>query len=115
MKFKDYIKEDVNDFRELKIGLVNKKNQKTDEIVRKVQRDFDLGTDLLKLINDLNENLGNTYGGKFKFDYVLQDFKKIDKLKINIKRKEKLKEEWFKTSSELAKTQTEVERKLLDK
>ena len=77
--------------------------------------DFDLGTDLLKLINDLNENLGNTYGGKFKFDYVLQDFKKIDKLKINIKRKEKLKEEWFKKSSELAKTQTEVERKLLDK
>lgn len=111
MKFKEYIKEDVNDFRELKIGLVNK-NQNTKNIVRKIQEDFDLGTDLLKLIDDLNENLGNTYGGKFKFDYVLQDFKKIDKLKINKNRKEKLKEQWFKSSSELAKKQTEVERKL---
>jgi len=111
MKFKEYIKKDINDFREMKIGLVNK-NQNTKKIVRKIQEDFDLGTDLLKLIDDLNENLGNTYGGKFKFDYVLQDFKKIDKLKINIKRKEKLKEQWFKSSSELAKKQTEVERKL---
>ena len=114
MKFKDFINENIDSFRELKIGLVDKKNQDTQKIVREVQKKFDLGTDLLKLIDDLNENLGNTYTGKFKFDYVLQDFKKLDKLKINKNRKEKIKEQWFKKSSELAKTQTEVERKLVD-
>ena len=113
MKFKDFLDEEIKNFRELKIGLVDKKNQDADKIVRKVQDNFDLGTDLIKLIEELNDNLGNTYSGKFKFDWVLQDSKKIDKLKINKNRKEKLKEQWFKKSSELAKKQTEVERKLI--
>jgi hypothetical protein len=113
MKFKDFLDEEIENFRELKIGLVKKKNQDAEKIVRKVQENFDLGTDLIDLIEELNENLGNTYSGKFKFDYVLQDFQKIDKLKINKNRKEKIKEQWFKKSSELAKSQTVFERKLV--
>ena len=113
MKFKDFLNEDVEKFRELKIGLVDKRKQEANEIVREVQQKFDLSTDLEKLIDELNDSLGNTYGGKFKFDYVLKDFKEIDKLKINKNRKEKLKEQWFKKSSVLAKSQTEVERKLV--
>jgi hypothetical protein len=115
MKFKDFLDPDIENFREMKIGLVEKKNHDSEEMVRKIQEKFDLGTDLINLIDDLNKSLGNTYSGKFKFDYVLTDFKKIDKLKINKNRKIKLKEQWFKKSGELAKKQTEVERKLGDK
>lgn len=113
MKFKDFVDADIDDFREMKIGLVDKKNKKSGDLVRKIQEKFDLGTDLIKLIDELNESLGNTYTGKFKFDYVLQEILKIDKLKINKNRKEKLKEQWFRKSGELAKKQTEVERKLV--
>lgn len=111
MKFKDFLDGDIKNFREMKIGLVDKKQSNSD-LVRKVQDNFDFGNELLELIDNLNEELGNTYRGKFKFDYVLQDLKKIDKLKINKNRKEKLKEQLLKSNSELAKKQTEIERKI---
>ena len=113
MKFKDFLDEEIDSFREMRIGLIDKKAQDAEKLVRKVQENFDLGTDLINLIDDLNKSLGNTYRGKYRFGWVLQDSQKINKLKINKNRKEKLKEQWFKTSSELAKKQTEFERKLV--
>jgi len=115
MKFRDYLDSDVKEFTELKIGLVDKKTKTESEVVQKIQTNFDLGTDLIKLIKDLNEKLGNTYHGKFKFDYVLQDNSSIDKLKINKNRKEGLKKQWLRSCGMLARKQNEVEQLQGDK
>lgn len=118
MKFKDYVSTDVKEFTELKIGLVEKSDANTnDELVRKVQKDFDLGTDLIKLKNKLNEKW-SPEKGKYLFDYISleENLNKIDKLKkINKNVKKRMKEEVFKASGVLAKEQTEFERQVLEK
>jgi len=111
MKFKEFVDKDIQEFTELKIGLVDKENIEINELVRKVEEKFNLGTDLLEIKNELNEFLGNRYGGKFKFDFCLQEFKEVDKLKINRNKKE-IKLKWFQASGNLAETQTEVERQI---
>jgi len=109
MKFKDFIDKDIKQFTELKIGLVKKSSKRINELVKKVQNDFDLGSDLITLKEEINKKLGRS---KFRFDFCLLENKKIDELKINKDRVKRIKEDFFKISSELAKNQIEVERKL---
>lgn len=116
MKFKDFVDQDIKDFTELKLGLVEKEDTEIENLVRKVQRDFDLGSDVIKLKEELNKNLGKTYRGKYLFGFIkLERQMQIEKLKINKTRQKQLKTEYFEKSGELAKTQTELERKIMEK
>ena len=112
MKFKDYLNDDINKFRKMKVGLV--RTPASDEVVRNVKEEFDLGVDLIELINELNSNLKKSYTGKFKFDFCLIEDINIKRLKIKNREEiiNRLKEKVFKVSDSLAKTQTKVERKI---
>jgi len=112
MKFKDYLNDDINKFRELKVGLV--KEPESDEVVRSVKEEFDLGIDLIELRNELNSSLSKNYTGKFKFDFCLIEDINIKRLKVKNREEiiNRLKEKVFKVSDSLAKTQTKVERKI---
>ena len=114
MSFKDFVDKDIDDFRKLKIGLVSDKKEEYSKLVEKIQNEYKLSTDLVGLKEELNKELGNTYRGKHKFDYCLIEDINIDKLRINkSKLKKKIKESFFKMNSELAKGQTELERKIV--
>lgn len=111
-KFKDYLNDDIKKFRELKVGLV--RTPDSDEVVRRVKEEFDLGIDLLELKKELNSSLSKTYTGKFKFDYCLIEDINIERLKVKNREEiiNRLKEKVFKVSDSLAKSQTKVERKI---
>ncbi|MHA2030693.1 MAG: hypothetical protein ACW99Q_15010 [Candidatus Kariarchaeaceae archaeon] len=99
MKFKEFIK---NDFRVLKVGLVREKSN-YDELVREID------DDLLELRKLLNTELGRS---RFKFDFCLKEDININDLRIKPDKKKRIKQKWYQMLDELAKTQTEAERKL---
>lgn len=115
MKFKDFVDDEIKEFRELKLGLIEKSDANTkNELVRKIQQEFNLGTNLIELKNNLNKKW--LTGKKYLIDFINFEEKiKVDQLKINKNVKKRLKEEFFKSSSEFAKNQTEVERKIAEK
>ena len=109
IKFKDYLN-DIDKFRKLKVGLVKKPGN---EIITLIKDNFDLGVDLLKLINELNSSLSKNYTGKFKFDFCLIEDINIDMLKVKrYENKVRIKEEFFKVSDSLAKAQTKIEKEI---
>ena len=112
IKFKDYLNDDINKFRKLKVGLV--RSQAGDEVICRIKEDFDLGIDLIELINELNLKLKKSYTGKFKFDFCLIEDINIDRLKVKNRSEfiDRLKEKVFKVSDSLAKSQTQVEREI---
>ena len=111
-KFKDYLNDDINKFRNLKVGLV--RTRAGEEVVSRVKEEFDLGIDLIELINELNFKLKKSYTGKFKFDFCLIEDINIDRLKVKNRSEliDRLKEKVFKVSDSLAKSQTQVEREI---
>ncbi len=110
IKFKDYLNDDINKFRKLKVGLV--RTPASDEVLHRVKEEFDLGIDLIKLRKELNSSLSKSYTGKFKFDFCLIEDINIDRLKVKNRSElmDRLKEKVFKVSDSLAKSQTKVER-----
>lgn len=112
MKFKDYLNDDIDKFRKLKVGLV--RTPAGNEVLRRVKEEFDLGIDLIELKNDLNSTLKKRYTGKFKFDFCLVDDINIDRLKVKNREEfiDRMKEKVFKVSDSLAKSQTKVEREI---
>jgi hypothetical protein len=107
MKFKKYIE----DFRNLNIGIVDKETGNK-ELVRKVQKEFNLENDVVNQIEELNKVLRR----KLKFDFVLGESVESAVLekKFRIKKKsmDKLKMKFLEISDELAKTKRKVENKI---
>ena len=110
-KFKDYLN-DIEKFRNMKVGLVKKPSEDT-ELIKRIKEDFEIGEDLFELAKELNSKLSKTYTGKFKFDFCLLEDINIERLKIKHNNdKEHIKEKFYKLADSLAKSQTEVERKI---
>jgi hypothetical protein len=107
MKFKQYI----DDFRNLNIGIVDKETGNK-ELVRKIQEEFKLESDVVNHIDELNKLLRK----KSKFDFVLGDSVQSALLerKFRIKKRsmDNLKLKFLELSDKLAKTKTEVESKI---
>jgi len=107
MKFKKYI----DDFRNLNIGIVDKETGNK-ELVRKIQKEFNLESDVVNEIDALNKVLKR----KSKFDFVLGDSVESAMLerKFRIKKRsmDNLKMKFLEISGELAKTKREVENKI---
>ena len=107
MKFQKYI----NDFRNLNIGIVDKETGNKD-LVRKVQEEFNLESDVVNDIDALNKLLKR----KSKFDFVLGDSIESALLekKFRIKKRsmDNLKLKFLEISDELAKTKRELESKI---
>ena len=85
MRYQKYL-----EFKELKIGLVKEKT-KHEEVVREVKG----GSLLMDLKKEINSDLTTTYGGKYKFDFCIQEDKDINKLRIPEARRKQLKRKWL--------------------
>ena len=109
-KFSKYIE----DFRSLDVKLVEKETENK-KIFKEVQEKYDVGTDILRLMEDLNKQLRKVYKGGLKFDFCLSGGKVIDEIKIHRKRLKGLKIKYFDLNSELGKAKTLVERSLKEK
>ena len=107
MKFKEYI----NDFRNLNIGIVDKETGNK-ELVRKIQDEFKLKSDVVNEIDALNKVLKR----KSKFDFILGESVESamleKKFKIKKRSMDNLKLKFLELSDELAKTKREVESKI---
>jgi len=107
MKFKKYI----DDFRNLNIGVVDK-DTGNKELVRKIQEEFELDSDVVNQIDELNRLLRR----KSKFDFILGESieSAVLEKKFRIKKKsmDNLKLKFLEISDELAKTKRKLESKI---
>lgn len=107
MKFKNYI----NDFRNLRIGLVDKKTDNT-KLARKIKEEFETEKDVVNAIDELNSLLRR----KVKFDLVMGESVNptIIEKKFKVKKKlmDRLKIKLLESDSILAGMKREVESKL---
>lgn len=72
--------------------------------------------EIVDAMNRLNKKLDNIYSGKFKFDFCLREDINIDDLKVKkTKLIDRLKTEVFKTKDTLAKSKTNMERKIIER
>jgi len=112
MRLKEFLTEDIEEFRRLRIGLVREETSKK-EIVSKVAEQHKLNEDCIKNIKFLNEELGKYYKGKFKFDFCIQEDISVECLKMRRESiKDMFKEHYIKVNDTFAKAKKELERKL---
>jgi len=103
-KFKDFIDNDIEEFRKLNIGIVE---ESKDELVRKIEKKYGLKNDSMKLINDLNKLLGHK---RFGFTSELLESSKLDKeIKLSKKRREAIKMKFFEINSSFSDIKRELE------
>ena len=113
MRLKDYLSEDIKEFRRLRIGLVKNDAFSKMDIISKVSEEYALKQDLIDSINFLNSELSKHYKGKFKFDFCLSEDVSIDCLRIKRESvKDIFKEYYIKVNDVFAKAKKELERKL---
>lgn len=106
-KFKDFIDNDIEEFRKLNIGILE---ESKDELVSKIEKKYGLRNDSMELINDINKLLGKK---KFGFSSELLESDKLDKqLKLSKKRRDAIKMKFFELNSTFSDIKTELERKL---
>lgn len=108
MKFKEYI----DDFRKLNVGLTKSRTD-NEQLVRKIQEEFDIKTNIMDEVNSLNKVLGRHYSGKMKFDFILEDQEK--ELKLKKKAHERIKLKQLELNDELSKLKTLIEAQLREK
>jgi uncharacterized protein YjcR len=108
MKFKSFIDKDIEEFRRLNIGIVEKSE---DEVVRKIEEKYGLQNSTANLINSLNRLLGKKKVG-FTFDSLSS--KKLEEQikKINKDRAEILKMKIIESNSTFAELKRQLESKL---
>jgi len=102
--------EDLNEFRSLRIKLVDKELEYK-QVVKRVQERYKLDTDMVRIIDELNYQLRKVYKGKFKFDFCLDGGKVFEEVKLRSKRIEKLKLKYFSASDKFSKAKTFIEKK----
>lgn len=111
MRLKEYLN-DIDKVRNIKIGLV-KNEAEYHSFIQSLKEKYDLKRDIIKEIDEFNQEFKKIYKGKFKFDFCIQEDINIDSLKIkNLRIKEKLKLKWFQLNHDLSKIKTELEDKL---
>jgi hypothetical protein len=109
MKFKEFVDTGkLAKFRSIKLGLTDQ-DTKNDELVRECIDEFELD-DLMELKKILNENLKDNYRGKLKFDFCLDDININNIIAERIK--DRFRKYMFEANDKIAKSKTEVERKI---
>jgi predicted HicB family RNase H-like nuclease len=112
MRLRDYLSEDIEEFRKLRIGLVREDTDKKG-VVSKITKEFELKKDIVENIDKLNCELKKTYTGKFKFDFCIQEDIKAEALRLKREQvRDTLIEFVIRANDSLAKAKTELERKL---
>jgi len=112
MKFKEFIDEDIKEFRKIKIGLLKNKS-KEEVVVSKISDKYDIAKNIINEINSLNKELDKYYKGKFKFDFCIREDISIECLRLKKENiKDLFKEYIIKANDSFAKAKTELERKL---
>lgn len=108
MKFKNYLDKDLEEFRKLNIGIVEKSE---DELVRKIEEKYKLKNDTSKIIDSLNKLLGKK---KLGFTFESLNTKDLEKQikNINNKRMEFLKLKILESNSSFAELKRQLELKL---
>ena len=109
MKFKSFIDSDIDDFRNLNIGIV--RNSK-EELVRKIEEKYGIKNELVGLIDDINILLGkkSKVGFTFETDNLEKKIRILNRRKI-----EAVKIKLFESNSFLSDMKRELEKKLSDK
>jgi len=106
MKFKSFIDSDIDDFRNLNIGIV--RNSK-EELVRKIEEKYGIKNELVGLIDDINILLGkkSKVGFTFETDNLEKKIRILNRRKI-----EAVKIKLFESNSFLSDMKRELEKKL---
>jgi len=105
MRFSKY----VNDFRSYTVKLTDK-NTKNSIKVKEIINEYNLNSDIIKMINGLNINFRKNQRSKLFFDFCLEDEGlEINKAKINKKVKDKFKLKCLNFNDELCKVQRKLE------
>ena len=111
MKFKNFVDHDIEEFRKLNVGIIEKSEE---ELVRKIEEKYGIRNETITLISELNKLLGKK---KFGFTFDLIESNKIDKevKKLNKKKLEAIKMKFFESNSFLSEMKRELENKLKEK
>jgi hypothetical protein len=110
MRLTEYLK-DIDEVKNLKIGLV-KKDAKYQDFIQNLKEKYDLKRDIIKEIDDFNKEFRKIYKGQFKFDFCISEDINIDDLKVkNSKLKDRIILKWFQLNHDLSKIKTEIESK----
>ena len=111
MKFKNFVDHDLEEFRKLNVGLIEKSEE---ELVRKIEEKYGIRNEAMSIITELNKLLGKK---KFGFTFDLIESSKIDKevKKLNKKKLEAIKMKFFESNSFLSEMKRELENKLKEK
>ena len=99
---------EINQFRAMKIGLVER-NTNGKNIVKTISKKYNIGDDILFLLEKLNKDLKKMYRGKYKFDLCMEDHKPINSMRINDQKKAKLQKKCLEFNYELCKIKTSFE------
>ena len=109
MKFKSFIDSDIDDFRNLNIGIVESSKE---ELVRKIEEKYGIKNEVVGLISDINILLGrkSKVGFTFETDNLEKKIRILNRRKI-----EAVKIKLFESNSFLSDMKRELEKKLSDK
>ena len=107
-KFKDFIDNDIEEFRKLNIGF---SEESKEEVVRKIEEKYGIRNETVDLISDLNRLLGKK---KIGFTDNLLESDKIEKeiKRLNKKTRDAVKMKFFESNSFLSEMKRKLEEKL---
>ena len=108
MRLKSFIDSEIEDFRNLNIGIVE---DSKDELVRKIQEKYGIKNNVVSLMDDINKLLGRNkrVGFTLEADEVEKKINKLNKAKI-----ENIKLKLMESNSFLSEMKRQLERKLLE-
>jgi len=112
MRFNKYLENNINEFRSYTIKLTDKYTKNTNE-VKKIINEYNLNSDIIKMIDNLNINFRKNQRSKLFFDFCLKnEGVEINKAKINKKVKDRFKLKCLTFNDELCKIQRKIENKI---
>jgi hypothetical protein len=103
------VPEDANKFRAIDVKLVSE-STKNRKLVESITKKYSLDEDIVSLLDSLNKELKRFYRGKYKFDFVFNEGKDINEVKI--KNSKRIKTKFFEFNDELASIKRKFENKL---
>ena len=112
MRLKQYlsvsnINDDLNEFRFLKVMLVNKLTHHKEK-VEKIIKENNLNIDIIKMIENSNKYLKKSQRKNIFFDFAIND----DNIEVNKKMNSRLKMKCLEFNDELSKIQRKLEQKI---
>lgn len=115
-KFEEYLKlscndDKINKLRKLNIGLVDG-DTKNAKIIEEIKEKYKITTDILDILNNSNTKLKKKYKNDIQFDLLLNESNLIENIKMDKKKKEAIKLEYFKLNNELCRLKNDIEKKI---